>query len=228
MNRFRLQLPRQQIELLPGETRIGRSPTCAVTIEDPLISREHGLIRVTEDEVTYEDLASRNGSRINGELVYMPVPLRHGDLIGIGKHELRFLVATEGIRPLANRSTGVMRSCSRCGLPYSADRGSCPHCASEDYIEEAPPTEQSSDRGWMLEMLGEMLERALSLGSIDDVRRVFRRVTMLLEEHRAGGVPIGDDQIERFLRQAERADDLEEAAKLRDWAKDIASREGRE
>jgi len=227
VTRFRLQLLRQQIELLPGETRIGRSPTCAVTIEDPLISREHGLIRIAGDEATYEDLASRNGSRINGELVYLPVALRDGDVIRIGKHELRFLVVTEDSRSPTNRSTGVMRSCSRCGLPYSAERGACPHCASEEYIEEVPPTEPESHQGWALAMLGEMLDRAIALGRTDDAKRVLRRAAAVLEEQRANGVAIDRDELERFLQQAEKADDPAQITALLALAKGVASREGR-
>lgn len=217
MTRFRLQLPRQQIELFPGETRIGRSPTCAVTIEDPLISREHGLIRIVGDEVTYEDLASRNGSRINGKLVYYlrPVPLRDGDIIEIGKHALRFFVVAEGSPLSASRVTGAMRSCSRCGLPYSADRGACPHCASEDYIEETPVTEQGTKGAWALEMLREMLDRAIALGRAEDAKRVLFRAKAFLEEQRASGMSLDREQLASFLDQAEKVSSPEQIAELR-------------
>lgn len=225
MTRFRLQLPGQQIELLPGETRIGRSPTCAVTIEDPLISREHGLIRISDNVATYEDLASRNGSRINGKLVYLPIELHHGDIIAIGRHELRFIVVTDTIAPPPNRSTGVMRKCSRCDLPYSADRGACPHCASADYIEEPPATEKGSQRFWALEMLVELLERAIALGRTDDARRVIRRAADLLKEQRATGSDISREALDRFLAQAEQASDPAEIEALRALAREVASRD---
>lgn len=225
MTRFRLQLPGQQIELLPGETRIGRSPTCAVTIEDPLISREHGLIRISDNVATYEDLASRNGSRINGKLVYLPIELHHGDIIAIGRHELRFIVVTDAIAPPPNRSTGVMRKCSRCDLPYSADRGACPHCASADYIEEGPATEKGAGHAWALEMLIELLERAISLGRTDDARRVIRRGAELLEELRASGRGVDPMALDCFLERAEQAADEAELVALRALAKAVASRE---
>lgn len=223
MKRFRLKFPQQEIELLPGKTLIGRSSACTVTIEDPLVSREHALVRVTEDEAIYEDLASRNGSKINGVLVYLPRALEHDDVIAIGKHEIRFLVVS-GISPPANRVTGFMRNCSRCGLPYSAEAGACPHCASSEYIEEGPSTQQFTEPAWALEMLVEMLERAISQGRVGNIQRVVRRVMAHVDEELGAGRFVDRKTLEFLVRKAEAALPAGEALELRAWAKSLEAR----
>lgn len=223
MKRFRLKFPKQEIELLPGTTLIGRSPACAVTIEDPLVSREHARVHVTEDEAIYEDLASRNGSRINGVLVYMPAALRHGDVITIGKHEIRFSVVSQASVP-KERPTGFMRSCSRCSLPYAADAGACPHCASPEYFEEPPNTQQFAEPAWALDMLVEMLDRAVAMGRSEDVQRIVRRAVSHVDEQLAAGMHVDRKQLGSLVHKAEGALPAETRAKLLAWAKSVGER----
>jgi class 3 adenylate cyclase len=55
-----------------------------VTIEDPLISRQHALIRLAEDSLEIEDLGSLNGTWVNGERLESARRLRPGDLVQVG------------------------------------------------------------------------------------------------------------------------------------------------
>jgi pSer/pThr/pTyr-binding forkhead associated (FHA) protein len=64
--RFRLRFLLQEIDLPQGDTVIGRSASCQVTIEDPLVSREHARIRISGERATIEDLGSRNGVQVGG------------------------------------------------------------------------------------------------------------------------------------------------------------------
>ena len=88
--RYRLRFLLQEFDLPKGETLIGRSAECHVTIEDPLVSRQHARIMLEGDAVTFEDLGSRNGGRINGLPVKRPVQLRDGGRIRIRTQELVF------------------------------------------------------------------------------------------------------------------------------------------
>ena len=45
---------------------IGRSAACHVSIEDPLVSRQHARVSIDGDSATIEDLGSRNGLLIGG------------------------------------------------------------------------------------------------------------------------------------------------------------------
>ena len=94
---------------------IGRSPTCRITIEDPLVSRQHARILVDHAAAFFEDLGSRNGSKINGLVAKGRVPLRDGDRIRVGTMEFVFCrldtqFSAEG------KTTGLLRHCSSCGM----------------------------------------------------------------------------------------------------------------
>lgn len=56
-----------------------------VTIEDPLISRRHALIRSAGGRIQIEDLGSSNGTWVNGERITTPKWLEPGDLIKVGE-----------------------------------------------------------------------------------------------------------------------------------------------
>ena len=66
MARYRLRFLLQEFDLPRGATLIGRSSDCHVTIEDPLVSRQHARIVIDGDDATLQDLGSRNGVKLNG------------------------------------------------------------------------------------------------------------------------------------------------------------------
>jgi hypothetical protein len=75
--------PRRQWTLQGGVTVIGRSEDCHVVIDDRQASRHHARITQTEDGYVLEDLDSKNGTFLNGQLLTVPVVLKDGDVIGI-------------------------------------------------------------------------------------------------------------------------------------------------
>jgi class 3 adenylate cyclase len=66
-----------------GELVVGRM-NADVTIDDPLISRRHALVRPVDGTVEIEDLGSLNGTWVNGERITSTRRLGAGDVIGIG------------------------------------------------------------------------------------------------------------------------------------------------
>lgn len=84
-----LMLERRVIPLLDGVNVIGRAADAAIRIDSPGISRYHARILVAHDDVTLEDLVSKNGTHVNGA----PVTTRRlsdGDQIRIGGAVLTF------------------------------------------------------------------------------------------------------------------------------------------
>ena len=75
------------------EVLIGRNPTTNITLLDEGISREHAMIHFDDDECAYmiEDLASTNGTKLNGKRV-RSAALAEGDEIQIGQTLFRFVV----------------------------------------------------------------------------------------------------------------------------------------
>jgi pSer/pThr/pTyr-binding forkhead associated (FHA) protein len=72
-----LQFPR-------GEFVIGGGLECHVRLNSAWVSRQHCLLRVTEDSVHLRDLGSRNGTLINGLRLRGECWLQHGDRIQVG------------------------------------------------------------------------------------------------------------------------------------------------
>lgn len=75
-----------------GEFMFGRGPECDVRPNSDLVSRQHCLLQVTEDNVLLRDLGSRNGTLINGELLHGERNLIHGDTIQLGPLVLEVLL----------------------------------------------------------------------------------------------------------------------------------------
>lgn len=74
-----------------GWTRIGRSPTADLRIDDPSVSRRHALVVAEPGKILRVlDDRSLNGVFINGEAVEWG-PLRDGDLLTVGRFSLYVL-----------------------------------------------------------------------------------------------------------------------------------------
>lgn len=78
--------------LFRGQNSIGRSTSNDVVISHPSVSRSHAAIVVDEGAMRLVDLQSQNGTFLNGVAVKGEVPLKAGDIIGIGQSdEFRFI-----------------------------------------------------------------------------------------------------------------------------------------
>jgi len=64
---------------------LGRAPECDYRIDHPMISRRHCAFSLRDGQVWVEDLASRNGTRLNGETVLPPRPVGHGDVLEVAR-----------------------------------------------------------------------------------------------------------------------------------------------
>ncbi|MCZ6663798.1 MAG: FHA domain-containing protein [Gammaproteobacteria bacterium] len=69
---------------------IGRKPDNDIQIDNLAVSGKHALIITILDDSFLEDLGSTNGTYVNGKLVKKHA-LRNGDVIGLGKHELKYV-----------------------------------------------------------------------------------------------------------------------------------------
>ena len=76
------------IELGVGWSRIGRSRTADIRLDDPTVSRRHAVVVQTpEGELRVLDDRSMNGISVNGEAVDWS-PLADGDELQIGRYTL--------------------------------------------------------------------------------------------------------------------------------------------
>jgi hypothetical protein len=177
----------QEFDLPQGEVVIGRSPDCHITIEDPLISRQHAKIIVSEKGCTFVDLQSRNGSRLNGRPAREPVELHDTDRIRIGAQELVFFEMSTEKR--STRATGAMRLCSHCGSPFAEGTEVCPHCGAVVGKDEDTMSGVVLEprRTWVLDLVGEVLERAIAAGKTQEASRMLHRAAVEFSERVRGG-----------------------------------------
>lgn len=70
-------------------TSLGRAPTNTVALPDGYASGEHALLSLRGNQWWLEDLGSRNGTLLNGVPVTEPVVASAGDVISIGRVQLK-------------------------------------------------------------------------------------------------------------------------------------------
>jgi len=75
-------------DLPEGLTSLGRADENDIVLSGDLVSRKHAKITVAGDDLTIEDLGSRNGSRLNGQPFTGTADLKAGDLVHVGENTL--------------------------------------------------------------------------------------------------------------------------------------------
>ncbi len=91
--------PLKTYSLSAAELTIGRLPDNDIVIDNLSVSRAHAAVSADGDEYRVRDLASKNGTLLNGAPV-TSAPLADGDVITIGKYDLLFQLPThEGVVP---------------------------------------------------------------------------------------------------------------------------------
>src|SRR5262249_2907784 len=86
--------PLRQIPLTEGENLVGRDPHLQVWLDSTGVSRQHARITVDGDRITLEDLKSKNGTRLRGQMVTTAMPLVDGDEIRFGSIAVTFRIWT--------------------------------------------------------------------------------------------------------------------------------------
>ncbi len=112
---------RRITEILETPARLGRSPDCTVLLEGGavgVVSGIHAELRYEAGEWRLTDLASRNGTFVNGHRLGGPTPLRVGDVMSFGETGPRLIVAalSGGLPPTIPEHPGVPEPARR-GAP---------------------------------------------------------------------------------------------------------------
>jgi hypothetical protein len=85
---------RELVSLLGDRLTIGRADSNQIAIEtDPELSRLHAVLETVGGGWCIRDLASSNGTFVNGERIWRDRPLRSGDEIRVGRTRLVFRTA---------------------------------------------------------------------------------------------------------------------------------------
>ena len=88
--------------------RLGRSSSCEMSVSDPALSRNHCLFEVREGSLWVTDLASANGTLVNGdELGDESRRLEPGDMILAGDTEIKVVPAGSSDTDTATLDLGL-------------------------------------------------------------------------------------------------------------------------
>jgi len=69
---------------------VGRAPSADIRIGDPRVSRLHARIEMRDDGVYVEDLGSRNGTSVDGDVIAGSRRLAAGQEVGVGSASIIF------------------------------------------------------------------------------------------------------------------------------------------
>lgn len=74
-----------------SRTVAGRDPSCDMVLPEAGISREHAIFQDDGNTLTVSDIASTNGTFVNGEQIHEPTSLKEGDVVKMGGCELEYV-----------------------------------------------------------------------------------------------------------------------------------------
>jgi hypothetical protein len=177
--RFRLRYQHHDLALGDGEFVVGRSAGCQLSLDDPLVSRRHAMLVVSNDVVTVEDLESRNGVLVNGTRISGKTTIQPGDKILIGSQELLLLRGRDN----AMRETASLPS--KLTMPKlsavadvvlsvpAPEPTETPAPPKDDTTGEAEGDSSTVRRITAFKLLGGVAEKALAMGRADEAERLL-------------------------------------------------------
>jgi FHA domain len=177
--RFRLRYQHHDLALGDGEFVVGRSAGCQLSLDDPLVSRRHAMLVVSRDEVTVEDLDSRNGVLVNGTRISGKTAVQPGDKILIGSQELLLLRGRDN----AMRETASLPSKLTMPklakvvdivppVPAASEATATPSPPRDEPTGEAEGDSSTVRRITAFKLLGGVAEKALAMGRADEGKAV--------------------------------------------------------
>ena len=144
----------RRLELRDAPINIGRvaGPNTLV-LEDNLISRKHCVFSKAGDRYTIQDLGSSNGTYVNGERIAETALLQTGDVVSIGRYQVRFIDESQPERAPQPQAVAVPAVAVAEGaveaVPMELDESDIVDdtpdifqpSTSNDYEQKAEPTE---------------------------------------------------------------------------------------
>ena len=108
------------------EVFIGRDPESEIMIPDRQVSRIHAKLTVLAEGVSLQDLSSKNGTYLNGDLIDEVVFLQEGDIIQIALVQSFYFISSDATMPLDQdlypKLEQVVASSNRLNLDFRSRR----------------------------------------------------------------------------------------------------------
>lgn len=172
---FRLRYLAHDLELAASEFVVGRSTECQLSLDDPLVSRRHAVLRVRRDGVSVRDLGSRNGVLVNGVKIEGERELVAGDKISIGSQEMVLQNADEpNQRTTAGHEEVYRRATQTLGASHVVDLRAIVEMPPSPAPIADPPTADASRSLQSFQLLGGVADKALAMGRAEEAERILQ------------------------------------------------------
>lgn len=102
----------RRIALLEGENIIGRDPDVNVWLDFATVSRRHARLLLTSTGTVLEDLASKNGTSVDGTRITTSHALRNGQQFTCGRIEMTYRESSAGL-PTATELSRIVEPPAR-------------------------------------------------------------------------------------------------------------------
>src|SRR4029079_11729011 len=103
------------------------------------------------------------------------------------------------------KTTGFLRYCANCRMPYPQELAACPACGATEQTDEETLSGQfgaTSKHSWSVQLLVEVTEKALNLGRVADAVRMLQRAKLQLAERIAASNSVDADQLQKLALSA--------------------------
>jgi hypothetical protein len=161
-SQFCLRYGHRDVVLGPGKYLIGRSSSCNVVLDAPLVSRRHAVLDVDANRAAIADLGSRNGVFVNGVRVCGTRVLHDGDTISLGAETLDVTIGRVALSRSPARAERKEETLTGMKAVVVED--------VEEHEDQGRTTLVSDD----LQLIGAVAERALQAGHAADAENMLR------------------------------------------------------
>lgn len=135
---------------------LGRAASNTLSFpEDPLLSKHHLRIEPEDGRWVVVDCASKNGVRVNGELIQDRAPLLHGDVVVASGISIRFEFLPRGGMSDADRTGEDLRPLGSQTIISTASLGALP----EGALAQVTGPGRRNDAVWAFFRVGQELSR---------------------------------------------------------------------
>lgn len=187
-----------------GDLVIGRSPDTDIVLDDPLVSRTHARLAVTEDGgVLVEDLRSANGVFVNGtRITQCSACLNEGDRVLIGTTEFSLFSGREsGTLPIRRKGGLAQPEAEAAARPVPSPTPFA-RLTRRRVNGAEPPSMIHTERSTVLGMLGRLASSLYASGrtaeAVELISEHLRRIML----GASAGLPIPDDVLHEAAQHA--------------------------
>jgi hypothetical protein len=87
---------------------LGRGPESDVVLTNPRVSRRHAQLTWDGEHFVIQDLGSKNGTRVNGDLIAAPTPIGDGDTLELADCRLQFQTSAPTVTAILAPRSGAL------------------------------------------------------------------------------------------------------------------------